>query len=375
MTASTGDKHAMACRELFLSRVKERRPLRVAAWIAAWLACAGVYATLVYTQSMGSMHGPLLIRVALETTLAPLGMSVAVWRTSGLPSWNRRRPISFAGLQLGLALAFSLVWAAWMFLVARIGPGSRMSSVTLIKVVLPWHVMTGGLVYGVIAACSFAYRYQLRARDLSLASEHAERLRVQAELTALRAHIDPHFLFNTLHSVSELLEGDPTVARIALEQLAELFRYTLRLDRARLDLVSLDDEWMLVQRYLWLERLRMGERLCVVHEIDDEVLDCAIPPYTVQPIIENAVRHGLGPSPRGGLLIIRAHEVDARLVVEIEDDGCGLICDPNTSRGLGLRSVRQRLAARFGAAATITIAPRVGGGTRVVVSLPAEPLA
>src|SRR5580692_6326559 len=113
----------------------------------------------------------------------------------------------------------------------------------------------GAQLYGIIVCGSYAVRGALRSIELKVVAERADRLRAQADLSAIRAHLNPHFLFNTLHSVSELLRDDPARATEALEKLSDLFHYTLRLDRERVELVTLEEEWESTESYLWLERV------------------------------------------------------------------------------------------------------------------------
>jgi LytS/YehU family sensor histidine kinase len=268
-------------------------------------------------------------------------------------------------------VVFAGIWTAWVLLTATGFEPGGMSRGVLLHDALPWHAVTGALLYGLIAGAAYAARGALRERDLRVVAERAERLRVEADLAALRAHINPHFLFNTLHSVCELLRSDPASAEEAIERLAELFRYALRLDRQRIDVVRLDEEWSFTNGYLWLEQLRMGPRLRIDAELDESALSCMVPPFTLQPIVENAIRHGVGPKPAGGTVVVRAREVGDELVVTVRDDGVGS-SDPNVPPGgLGLRSVKQRLEARHGGAASVDAAA-TPAGYAVTIKLPAE---
>lgn len=348
------------------------RSRAVAIGVGAWLVFAIVYGMLMNAQSYGAMGLGLSVRVALVTTFAPAIMSSAVWWLASAQAATPRRFALRALKHVLLALVFAGAWGAWMVVVARSGRGARMAATALTHVVLPWQLVTGVLVYGFVAAVASAVQSIGRAREMELAAEHAERLRVQAHLSALRAHIDPHFFFNTLHSLSELLVTDAASARSAIERLSAIFRYTLQLDRGSVDLVTVEQEWRVIESYLWLEALRLGPRLRVRASLDDDALACLIPPFTLQPIVENAVRHGLSAKPSGGTLAITAREQDGSLRIEVVDDGLG--CTPEvvaTSTGLGLRSVRERLAAHYGDAASIRVVPCDGGGTAVAIEMPA----
>jgi sensor histidine kinase YesM len=346
---------------------------RAVVWsVAGWIALAIVYAALLYTESAGAMGPAMSIRVSLASTFAPTGMGVVVWWLTGKHPWPEARFVEFGMAHTALAVAFAVVWAGWMLLLAE-GPSSRMPHVALWRSVLPWHVVIGILLYGLIAGASYAVRSAFRSHDLQLAAEQERRLRVEAELAALRAHVNPHFLLNTLHSVGELWRHDRAAADRSLERLADLFRYTVRLDRQRIEIVSLEEEWKFVESYLCLEKLRMGDRLRVDTSLDDDALSCAVPPFTLQPLVENAVRHGVGPMPDGGTVAISASETNGQLVIRVSDNGAGASAEAiRASAGLGLRSVRQRLAARYGSRVSVSFESANDVGTTVTITMPAD---
>ena len=227
---------------------------------------------------------------------------------------------------------------------------------------LGWKLFGGLWVYGAIAATAYAVRATARLRERELAA-------ARAELQALRAQLDPHFLFNTLHSLSALVRHDPRAAEDALERFGALMRYVLDANRA--DTVALGEELGFVRDYLALERLRLGERLRVVEEIDPEALECAVPPLLLQPLVENAVRHGIAPRRRGGTVrLIARFERDA-LVLEVADDGPGTApeaCDD--AAGLGLRAVRRQLETFFPGEGRLTIGTRPDEGFTARLALP-----
>jgi LytS/YehU family sensor histidine kinase len=147
----------------------------------------------------------------------------------------------------------------------------------------------------------------------------------------------------------------------------------LDVNRDILDEVPLGDEWAFVRNYVELEQLRLGDRLRIVDGLDPDSLDCLIPAFTLQPLVENAVRHGIATQPQGGTLTVTSRLVGNDLVLEVKDDGAG--ADPEAVRranGVGMRAVRQRLEARYGANARLAINTAPGGGFTVTVSLPAR---
>jgi len=205
----------------------------------------------------------------------------------------------------------------------------------------------------------------------------AEALMIDAELRALRAQLNPHFLFNTLHSITALVRLDPASGERALEQFAAILRYVLDVNRERSEEVQLEEELGFVRTYLSLERLRLAERLKVVEEIDPEALECLLPAFSLQPLVENAIRHGIAPRAGEGTLRIFANLDNEQLVLEVADDGAGADgAKVAEASGVGLNAVRQRLEARWGASARMEIvtAPRNGFLVRIVVPAVTTPV-
>lgn len=211
-------------------------------------------------------------------------------------------------------------------------------------------------------------------RELAENRVREERLREMAtrsELKALKAQINPHFLFNALNSISALTAIDPEAARRTLERLASVFRKTLLASEQ--GSVPLTRELELVDAYLDIERARFGDRMRVEHSIAPDAGDVEIPPLILQPIVENAVRHGISPSVAGGTVSIDARIADGSLVITVRDDGVGVSTDDlhdTMSTGYGLRSVRDRLNTRYGAGDWITIKSEPDRGMTVRLTIP-----
>lgn len=166
----------------------------------------------------------------------------------------------------------------------------------------------------------------------------------KAELAALQARINPHFFFNTLNTISALLAEDPARADEMVQTLAGLFRYTFK--AAHADAVPLSEELEFVEGYLAVEKARFGSRLRVAWEVDPAVKNARVPGLILQPLVENAVGHGIAPSPGGGEVRIRARIAERDLVVEVEDDGAGLSAESSAliREDHGLGNVRRRIA-------------------------------
>ncbi len=210
-------------------------------------------------------------------------------------------------------------------------------------------------------------------RVLALQSREREltELAATAQLAALRAQINPHFLFNSLNSIAQLIHADPAKAEACVERLAAIFRYVLR--RGEQELVPLAEELRIAEAYLDIERARFGDRLQVETHVDPKSLRQLIPSLILQPLVENAVKHGLARKVGGGTVRIDAAITDGVLSLSVGDDGVGM---PGASladvfeRGVGLRNLRARLERLYGTEHAPEITSTPGLGTRVSLRLP-----
>src|SRR6267378_2273638 len=229
---------------------------------------------------------------------------------------------------------------------------------------------TGLLIYVTIAGIVYAVQTTERLRAEEARATRAENLQTRAELEALRAQLNPHFLFNTLHSMMALVRHDPLAAEDALERLASMLRHTL-MTMKDADDVMLSEELDFIENYLALERLRLGDRLRIEKQIQPETLGCLLPPFTIQPLIENSIRHAISTQPRGGLLQIKTERRNGLLCVEVLDDGPGAKPeDVEASNGIGVRIVRQRLMTRYGHQANFRLETGPGKGFSVRIEIP-----
>jgi sensor histidine kinase YesM len=209
-------------------------------------------------------------------------------------------------------------------------------------------------------------------RDRQLAAVRLEAQLTEARLDALRTHLQPHFLFNSLHSIAWLARSGDNAGVVRLvAALSDLLRSVLDASTRR---VPLRDELLLVERYLEIQRVRFADRLTTKFEIAADTNEVPVPPLVVQPLVENALRHGLTPRPGPGTLLVRAFRDDGLLVVVVEDDGSGL---PGgfaleSCIGTGLRNLASRLAAEYGPRQSVGIEPRAGGGVRATLRVPFE---
>jgi two-component system LytT family sensor kinase len=201
--------------------------------------------------------------------------------------------------------------------------------------------------------------------------EEQRRLLVQARLDALTAQINPHFLFNTLNSIASLVRTDPETARQVIFKLSSILRQLLRKHES---FSTLRDEMTLIDDYLSIEVIRFGQdKLRIVKEIDEQTLPLMVPSMLLQPIIENAIRHGLSPRLEGGVILIRSQRQDGRLLLEVRDNGVGIpaaTLERVFQQGIGISNVRERLRVMYGADFTFQIDCPAEGGTSIRVGIP-----
>jgi len=204
---------------------------------------------------------------------------------------------------------------------------------------------------------------RLQAETARLQAQLAE-----ARLSALRSQIDPHFLFNTLNAVSALVERDPRGVRRMIARLSELLRHSL--EGAGEPVVTLRQELAFADRYLEIMRIRFQGSLEVEQRVDDEVCDALVPNLVLQPLVENAVKHGLGRLRGIGKIEIEARREEGRVVLRVRDNGPGMDGAAPAREGVGLRNTRERLAQLYGADAALTLRTPDGGGFEAEVRLP-----
>ncbi len=240
----------------------------------------------------------------------------------------------------------------------------------------PWQLSTGramlavgfALLMSLLATLFFFYLFRLNA--LRLAQAQAQQQAAEAKLTLLQSQLEPHMLFNTLAHLRVLIKLKPDEAQRMLDRLIDYLRATLQASRATEH--PLAEEFERLSDYLALMQLRMGERLRVQLDLPAELGRLPIPPLLLQPLVENAIKHGLEPHVDGGALHVIAQHDAGRLVLEVRDSGAGLGTAnlPGVGTGFGLAQVTERLAQRYGDAARFELKPNPGGGSIARIEMP-----
>ena len=335
---------------------------------AAYAALAVFYSATIEWNELQSGPG-----VFLAETLGLLPRSLIDYAVKGaltLPVWWAvvRRLDGRPGAQVAAHVVLGPLWV-WAWFVAY-RAAVALTAYGIPMYVQAWDVFIPALVYAAQFGAFHATQYvaevrrQSRARGALLERQsELERAAQHAQLAALRAQMDPHFLFNTLNTVAASVPPEQGATRDLVARLAGLVRYTLA--AARRDRVLLGEELDFVRDYLALEQERMGARLAVEINADEGVLDVPVPPMLIQPLVENAVRHGLAPTLDGGTVRVEVRRSGDGLHVVVTDDGAGPTRPPaellaeGASDGVGLANTHARLRALFGSGLVLDVP---GGG-------------
>jgi two-component system, LytTR family, sensor kinase len=289
-----------------------------------------------------------------------------------------RNLLAHAGGALLLCIGWATAGASLRW-VLGIGPTQTTKAQQLtgwLLTTIPW----GTFMYFTMLGCFYAFGYFVEAKEREAQTARLAAQVAEARLGALRAQLHPHFLFNSLNAITVLVrDQDTTAAARMLDLLSDVLRQVLRSDKAHE--VSLDTELRFLERYLAIEQVRFSDRLRVRFDVEDDLLEATVPEFLLQPIVENALRHGIAKRAEGGLVEIVARRDGNSLVLSVSDDGP----DPDTPRaradepgaepgnGLGLANARERLTTLYGAGGRLELKVRSaadGGGTLAVVTLP-----
>jgi two-component system, LytTR family, sensor kinase len=277
----------------------------------------------------------------------------------------RNRQFNWAMLPLGACAAFELgrlalaraVPARWLFTV----PPANWPLLLLV-------------VLSTVMAVAVAMKIWNNTR-IEMNLEQNQRLLLKARMDALSAQINPHFLFNTLNTVSSLIRYEPDMARVVVIKLSNILR---RLLRKHETFVPLRDELDFIDDYLDIEVARFGpDKLQIFKEVDDDTLDAYVPSMLLQPMIENALKHGLSSKVEGGEIRLRTHRRDGRLTIEVNDNGLGMSAERLArvyAEGIGISNVHERLRLLYGDDFRMDIRSQEGQGTQIRIEIP-EPVA
>src|SRR5215831_19465786 len=248
------------------------QPTRRTNWI--WLMVAWLVLGVLYGYPMRAAVGRAITPwegiIRGLTHVAPVGLAtVAIWWFTGVVTWPPRSRWRFFALHIAAAATYGFAWLAIDTSIIAFGTGYSIAF-QIVQVFAGFQVLDGVMLYASLAAISYVVRIARQLREQEARAARAETLRMHAELAAIRGRLNPHFLFNTLHTLTALVRRDPSTAERALERFGDMLRYVLDVKRSARADVTLGDELQFVRSYLALEQLRLGERLTAVERIDPD---------------------------------------------------------------------------------------------------------
>lgn len=297
----------------------------------------------------------------------PVGLAIlyVVYRYVQRTPWPRPFRLSFALRHLSMALVSAGAWLVLSRTIESLIPIPRVEEPRFDD----QFFVIGMIAYFIAAGISYAVVSEARAAQ-------AEALAARTQLAALRAQLHPHFLFNALHTVVQLIPVNQARAMEAAELVAELLRSALEEQR---DEVTLGEEWRFVSRYLAMERMRFGDRLIVRDDIPDDLRDERVPAFALQTLVENAVRHGAAPRAETTEIVIVAKRHGTALTLAVTNDlvpsGSIVSDSAPAGAGTGLSRLRERLTVLYGNVASLTANALASGGFQAVVEIPAGHIA
>jgi signal transduction histidine kinase len=276
-----------------------------------------------------------------------------------------------AGIHLAAGLCFALVYVVLRALVAQAQGWFAEEEVTFAEVFRPLFVKTfpfNLLIYGVIVSVSHALDYYRKYHERTVQALELEKHLTEARLQSLLRQLKPHFLFNALNGIASLMYSDLPAAEKMLVRLAELLRQTMSQTGA--PLAALKAEIAFLECYLGIERIRFRDRLAVRMEIDPSTLDAQVPSLILQPLVENAIRHGIEPQIRPGHITLRSARVGDNLVLTVSDNGGGIPAGGFKREGIGLANTRARLLELYGDRQQFELTNQPEGGLCVRLTFP-----
>jgi signal transduction histidine kinase len=329
-----------------------------------------------YVSLFTDRETPFSILFALNVTywyawavLVPGMLWMARRYRFGRQSWKRAAAMHALGV-LAFTLVHALITISARVIIMKL-PGGReldwwMSFRELFFLNFDWEMMT----YWAIIGLSHALDFHRESQEREVTAAQLQTRLAEAQLQALQRQLHPHFLFNTLHTISALMHRDTDAADAMLAKLSDLLRLTL--DRVGTQQVSLKDELDFLQKYLDIERTRFADRIEVSTVIEPETLDASVPNLVLQPLVENSLRHGIAPKVGGGRVEIIATRDGDQLRLIVRDNGAGLSTDAMNAfkTGVGLSNTRSRLEHLYGARHRFEFHTPPGGGLAVTIVIP-----
>ncbi len=311
-----------------------------------------------WKQAVGYALGDWYVFAALSIPV------IALARRFPFDAGSRARSLA---VHIPASLLFSLAYMVVRAWIGRWQSAASFGEAFQPLLVKTWHFNL--LIYWVIVAVSFAFDYYRKYRERELRTVELEKRLAQARLQALQMQLNPHFLFNSLHSISALMHQDVEAADRMITRLSDLLRAAL--ESSDTQEVTLREELEFLRRYLDIEQIRFGSRLTVKMDVAPDTLDAEVPNLLLQPLVENAIRHGIEPHAKPGRIELRAAREAGSLLLDVCDNGNGLPSNgPAPEEGVGLSNTRARLKTMYGDAHGFELRNEPAGGLRVRLKVP-----
>ena len=356
-------------------------PLRVIFGVATALGFFSAFAAFYFVSTFTDNPAPFSLLLVLNLgywySWAVLTPAI-LWLTRRFPfdrrSWKVSVPVHLAGVVVGTSAHVVMACVQRMATYWWIGESMdswlhEMQEMLFLN--FDWEMMT----YWTIVGVGTAMKYMHEARSKELNAAQLETRLVEARLHTLQRQMQPHFLFNTLNTISALMHRDVDAADAMIARLSDLLRMSL--ERVGVQEVALKEELDFLSKYLEIEQTRFRDRLTVVFDVQADALDALVPNLLLQPLVENAIKHGIGPRPTPGQITVRARRNGAMLELDVQDNGVGLSAARLTdfNRGVGLSNTRSRLDHLYGSLHRFEFRQPAEGGLLVCIAIPMAELA
>ncbi|HUR20704.1 MAG TPA: sensor histidine kinase [Vicinamibacterales bacterium] len=358
-----------------------RVPIRVILSVATALSFFSSFAAFYFVSTFTSKPAAFGLLLTLNigywyawALLTPAILALTRRFPFDRARWKISIPIHIAGVIVAVSLHVAMAVATRMATYYVIGESLdswRHEAQEMFILNFDWEMMT----YWTIVGVGTAIRYMLEARAKELSAAQLETRLVEARLHTLQRQMQPHFLFNTLNTISALMHRDVEAADAMIARLSDLLRMSLQ--RVGVQEVALKEELDFLSKYLEIEQTRFRDRLTVVFDVQADTLDALVPNLLLQPLVENAIKHGIGPRPTPGQIAVRARINGAMLELDVQDNGVGLSAARLTdfNRGVGLSNTRSRLDHLYGSLHRFEFRQPAEGGLLVCIAIPMAELA
>ncbi len=381
MNGNVLDRGSRRADSAVMTPTSARSPFRIILAVTTALgffsAFAAFYFVATFTDRRDAFGLLLALNLGYWYSWAALAPAI-LWLTRRFPfdraSWKLSIPIHIVGVIAATSLHVVMAVASRMATYWAVGESLDTWLHELQEMLIlnfDWEMMTYWTIVGVGTAIK--YMHEARARELSAAQ--LETRLVEARLHTLQRQMQPHFLFNTLNTISALMHRDVDAADAMIARLSDLLRMSLQ--RVGVQEVPLKEELDFLSKYLEIEQTRFRDRLTVVFDIQADALHALVPNLLLQPLVENAIKHGIGPRPTPGQISVRARQRGAMLELDVQDTGVGLSAARLTdfNRGVGLSNTRSRLDHLYGSLHRFEVRQPAEGGLLVCIAIPMAALA